>query len=1817
MVTITLGTESTYEITANETVTVTVPATAVAGTGAIVATPTFTILPSTAALTGTLSDGATEDQIVAGGETLIITLTNDTWDATIGADNSKTTDLINGLDSGGSEGTGWDAVVKANLDFGDVTRTSNTVVTITLGAEATYDVTASETITVTVPATAVAGTGAIVATPTFTVLPRTAALTGTLSDGATEDQIVAGGETLIITLTNDTWDATIGADNSKTTDLINGLDSGGSEGTGWDAVVKANLDFGDVTRTSNTVVTITLGAEATYDVTASETITVTVPATAVAGTGAIVATPTFTVLPRTAALTGTLSDGATEDQIVAGGETLIITLTNDTWDATIGASNSKTTDLINGLDSAQAEATGWDAVVKANLDFGDVTRTSNTVVTITLGAEATYDVTASETITVTVPATAVAGTGAIVATPTFTVLPRTAALTGTLSDGATEDQIVAGGETLIITLTNDTWDATIGADNSKTTALINGIDSAQSEAAGWDAVVKANLDYNDVVRTSDTVVTITLGAEATYFITATETMTVTVPATALAGTDALVATPTFNVTLPSSTVTTDYNFQGVTTANHGDGTNPIAIEHDSDVFPWTTAADQNDSANPTDAEYVNISADNTSQWATDDPGSSDEMAVTYRFYLQETVSNITNIEITWNGNTDGGTANHSIWLRKDGFDEFGGTSTWVQLGTALSITQDVDTDLIRNLTSDFSTYVNGSTGQFEFVVTTSRSSDDMRTNYVQVAVTSTSATAALTGTLSNGATEDQIVAGGETLIVYLTDETWDATMGADNTKTTDLINGIDSAQAEGTGWDAVVKANLDYNDVVRSSARTVTITLGAESTYAITANETITVTVPATAVAGSDPITATPTFDIGAKTAVLTGTLSDNASEPAIVAGGETLIITLTSDTWDATIGADNAKTTALIAGIDSAQAEAAGWDAVVKANLDYNDVARTSDTVVTITLGAEASYDITATETITVTVPATAVAGAGAIVATPTFDITILQPFDHRKSITVDRTKVALTTPTPPTTLSNFPLLVSLTDVNLRTKANDPTNGRVENANGYDILFRATDDATCGGTGPCTLDHEIESYDGGASAGTLVAWVRLPSINTNAASTDTVIYMYYGNADISVSLEDADGVWDTNYKGVWHLGDGDSTATDFYQDSTANNAHGTLTDADADSVAIAGKAGGAYDFNGDADYIDVANFSQYLTSAMTISGWVKVAATPTSHGGYFGIRNGSDHYFYVLNLANKNDLEQRFHNSTGGGVSVVSISAVTPGNWLHVALTYDGDTLISYVDGQFSGQGTNASGGSFTSTVLPFRIGSDGQGALVLDGIVDEVRASNIGRSADWVKTSYNNQNDPGDIGAAGFYTVGSEDTSPLTAVELITFSGIAYDRAVLLEWRTGYEIDNLGFNLYREIDTERTKLTPSPIAGSGLLAQRGTAVTSVQAYAWWDHQATVATPNLLYWLEDLDFNGTSTWHGPMTPVAGGHLIDVGPPAPWEGLVGESSGSLSGLADAQGASRRTFLTDDQPPRLTRSATTTGAATPLETQWAVAQQSTVKIGVRRTGWVRVTQATLVAAGLDPTVDPRRLQVFADGIEQAVTVTGEADGQFDPADTIGFYGRGVDTAFTDIRVYWVVAGTQSGRRILSTTSTLSAQSTPTTTPTAPPVTQTPVSAATPTAPATSPPTAPPITQTSPPTATATPRPAAPVTPAQAATPTRVTATATPTPTPPAPPAPVATARPRPAPPRAATPRATPPRPQRRRSTPEPAAVPVTTPENPAPVAPAAESTPAPVFPTVDDVARARASTRGTAGLERRSGTPARGGTFARRHDRAGA
>ena len=116
-------------------------------------------------------------------------------------------------------------------------------------------------------------------------------------------------------------------------------------------------------------------------------------------------------------------------------------------------------------------------------------------------------------------------------------------------------------------------------------------------------------------------------------------------------------------------------------------------------------------------------------------------------------------------------------------------------------------------------------------------------------------------------------------------------------------------------------------------------------------------------------------------------------------------------------------------------------------------------------------------------------------------------------------------------TTLANYPMLFTVTDPDLRHTA---SGGKVTDLGGDDIIFKGLDATTCGAAPPCTLDHEIERYVN--TTGELVAWVRIPAVNTTGAGSDTVIYMYYGNSTVTSPTENPTGVWDANYVGVWHL---------------------------------------------------------------------------------------------------------------------------------------------------------------------------------------------------------------------------------------------------------------------------------------------------------------------------------------------------------------------------------------------------------------------------------------------------------------------------------------------------------------------------------------------------------------------------------------------------------------------------------------------------------------------------------------------------------
>jgi uncharacterized repeat protein (TIGR01451 family) len=101
-------------------------------------------------------------------------------------------------------------------------------------------------------------------------------------------------------------------------------------------------------------------------------------------------------------------------------------------------------------------------------------------------------------------------------------------------------------------------------------------------------------------------------------------------------------------------------------------------------------------------------------------------------------------------------------------------------------------------------------------------------------------------------------------------------------------------------------------------------------------------------------------------------------------------------------------------------------------------------------------------------------------------------------------------------------------------------------------------------------------------------------------------------------------------------------------------------------------------------------------------------------------------------------------------------------------------------------------------------------------------------------------------------------------TAVQLLLFEAAGYGDHVLIEWTTAQELDNVGFNLYR---TDVPSFDDSSRVDLGLIpAQRPGQILGGD-YAHTDSRAEGGTASTYYyWLEDVDFNGLSTRHEPVS---------------------------------------------------------------------------------------------------------------------------------------------------------------------------------------------------------------------------------------------------------------------------------------------------------------------------------------------------------------
>ncbi len=316
---------------------------------------------------------------------------------------------------------------------------------------------------------------------------------------------------------------------------------------------------------------------------------------------------------------------------------------------------------------------------------------------------------------------------------------------------------------------------------------------------------------------------------------------------------------------------------------------------------------------------------------------------------------------------------------------------------------------------------------------------------------------------------------------------------------------------------------------------------------------------------------------------------------------------------------------------------------------------------------------------------------------------------------------------------LTNFPALIQTTDSSNDIFSDAQTDGD-------DLLFTSSDGTT-------KLDHEIEKFDNSSGNEELDTWVEIPTLSS---STDTIVYMYYGNTS-ATSQQNGTGVWDSNFAMVQHLNEtvtDEASTANAHNDSTSNNNDGDQEGNDD----IAGKIAKGQDFDGNNDYIDITNGTFPTgSSTRTVEGWF--TAGNNLNQTFFDY--GTDVTGQRFSITANDSIVAVAFNGHNWGKDGLSLTG-----WHHIAVVFPSDATTSnqaqiYLDG-IEQTLTNLAGNFVTvNTGTSYAyIGKSQAFAVVQNGQIDEVRISNTARSADWIKASYNNQNSP-----ATYLTFASEE--------------------------------------------------------------------------------------------------------------------------------------------------------------------------------------------------------------------------------------------------------------------------------------------------------------------------------------------------------------------------------------------------------------------------------------------------------------------------
>ena len=300
---------------------------------------------------------------------------------------------------------------------------------------------------------------------------------------------------------------------------------------------------------------------------------------------------------------------------------------------------------------------------------------------------------------------------------------------------------------------------------------------------------------------------------------------------------------------------------------------------------------------------------------------------------------------------------------------------------------------------------------------------------------------------------------------------------------------------------------------------------------------------------------------------------------------------------------------------------------------------------------------------------------------------------------------------------LTDFPVLVQI-----------PSYEGAYCDNGNSIRFVSMDNTT-------EYPYEIDTWN---TSGTSFVWVKLPVVYSNI---DTNFMMYYNNSN-AIDDETPSDVWDDDYVGVWHLNEDNATHT---FDSTANNNHGELKN----SINVYNNSfiGNGFLFDSIDDYIDIGDNLDMGTYDYTISAIISTDYKTGSHVVVSKSRAGGETGRYSMVVKETSGYLTGVFDGIYVNIEHSGDDDIADGDYHNIVYTFDRDSyMIGYVDSVLTGTNVDISGDDGTdmdvSTHLGFGCGWDSSNnpTVYFDGIIDEVRISNVVHSNAWLSAEYNN---------------------------------------------------------------------------------------------------------------------------------------------------------------------------------------------------------------------------------------------------------------------------------------------------------------------------------------------------------------------------------------------------------------------------------------------------------------------------------------------